>query len=615
MCTKQVNSFKNFCKKTEANFNIMMILKRNFRQIFCLALLLFNVVAVCAQHHSKTKPNIVLILTDDQGWGDLSVNGNTNLNTPNIDKLAEKGVTFDRFYVSPVCAPTRAELLTGRYHLRVGVTGVSSGEERLNLDETTIAEVFKVAGYTTAAYGKWHNGTQAPYHPNTRGFEDFYGFCSGHWGDYFSPMLEHNGEIVKGNGFIIDDLTDHGLAFIEKNKDNPFFLYLPFNTPHSPMQVPDKYWNKFKDKELTQRGKDFEKEDILHSKAALAMSENIDWNVGRLMAKLDELKLSENTIIIYLSDNGPNGHRWNGGMKGIKGSTDEGGVRSPMFMKWKGTLEAGKTIKEISGAIDLLPTLTDLAGIAYNSKKELDGVSLKPLLFEKNPKWEDRFIINCWRKRTSIRSQNYRLGYNGELFDMVEDPNQTTDISAVKPTIFKKLSEVKEQWESEVVSKIPEIDNRPFIIGHPGLKTTQIPARDAVLYGNVQRSSQYPNCSYLTNWKSINDKISWNVEVPKEGDFEVVIYYTCAPEGIGSTFELSFGSAKLVGKITEPFNPPEKGMENDRVKRIESYIKEFKPLKIGTIHLKKGQGVLKLQATEIPESQIMDFRLLTLERI
>jgi len=256
-----------------------------------------------------------------------------------------------------------------------------------------------------------------------------------------------------------------------------------------------------------------------------------------------------------------------------------------------------------------------LAGIAYNSKKEFDGVSLKPLLFEKNPKWEDRFIINCWRKRTSIRSQNYRLGYNGELFDMVEDPNQTTDISAVKPTIFKKLSEVKEQWESEVVSKIPEIDNRPFIIGHPGLKTTQIPARDAVLYGNAQRSSQYPNCSYLTNWKSINDKISWNVEVPKEGDFEVVIYYTCAPEGIGSTFELSFGNAKLVGKITEPFNPPEKGMENDRVKRIESYIKEFKPLRVGTIHLKKGKDVFELQATKIKGLQVMDFRLLTLERM
>ena len=159
---------------------------------------------------------------------------------------------FDRFYVSPVCAPTRAEILTGRYHVRAGVYDVSKGGERIDLDEETITEVLKNNGYKTAAYGKWHNGMQAPYHPNTRGFDDFYGFCSGHWGNYFDPILEHNGEIVKGEGFIIDDFTNRGLEFIERNKESPFFLYLPYNTPHSPMQVPDKFWKKFENKNLTQ---------------------------------------------------------------------------------------------------------------------------------------------------------------------------------------------------------------------------------------------------------------------------------------------------------------------------------------------------------------------------
>ena len=180
------------------------------------------------------KPNIVIILTDDQGWGDLGITGNTNLATPNIDAIAKNGVMFDHFYASPVCSPTRAELLTGRYFPRLGVYSTSSGGERLNLNETTIAEVFKEAGYATAAYGKWHNGMQPPYHPNARGFDDFYGFCSGHWGNYHSPMLEHNGEIVQGEGFIIDDLTNQGLDFINRNKERPFFLYLPYNTPHSP---------------------------------------------------------------------------------------------------------------------------------------------------------------------------------------------------------------------------------------------------------------------------------------------------------------------------------------------------------------------------------------------
>ena len=206
---------------------------------------------------SKSKPNIILILTDDQGWGDLSINGNTNLSTPNIDNLAKTGISFDRFYVNPVCSPTRAELLTGGYHTRGGVYSTSQGGERLDLDETTLADIFKKAGYTTAAYGKWHSGMQPPYHPNARGFDDFYGFCSGHWGNYFSPMLEHNGDITKGNGFLADDLTDKGLTFIEKNRDHPFLLYLPYNTPHSPMQVPDKGWSKFQNKKLPLLRNDF----------------------------------------------------------------------------------------------------------------------------------------------------------------------------------------------------------------------------------------------------------------------------------------------------------------------------------------------------------------------
>ncbi len=189
-----------------------------------------------SQHAYAQKPNVLVILTDHQGWGDLSLNGNTNLNTPNIDQLAAEGASFDRFYVCPVCSPTRAEFLTGRYHPRGGVYSTSAGGERLDLDEVTIGDTFKAAGYRTAASGKWHNGMQYPYHPNGRGFDEFYGFCSGHWGNYWNPMLERNGEIVKGNGFIIDDLTDHAINFIKQDGDEPFFAYLPYNTPHSPMQ-------------------------------------------------------------------------------------------------------------------------------------------------------------------------------------------------------------------------------------------------------------------------------------------------------------------------------------------------------------------------------------------
>jgi arylsulfatase A-like enzyme len=162
--------------------------------------------------------------------------------TPNIDSIGRAGVAFDRFFVCPVCAPTRAEFLTGRYHSRGGVRGVSTGLERLNLDERTIAEAFKAAGYATGAFGKWHNGSQWPYHPNARGFEEYYGFTSGHWGLYFDPPLEHNGTLIQGKGFITDYLTDRALEFIDKNQSRPFFCYVPYNVPHSPFSVPVQFW-------------------------------------------------------------------------------------------------------------------------------------------------------------------------------------------------------------------------------------------------------------------------------------------------------------------------------------------------------------------------------------
>ena len=181
-----------------------------------LAFLVSIVPTLAAHSQDASKPNVIVFLSDDQGWGDLSIHGNTNLSTPNIDSLAKDGALFERFFVCPVCSPTRAEFLTGRYHARGGVRGVSTGQERLDLDEKTIAQTFKAAGYATAAFGKWHNGLQSPYHPNDRGFDEYYGFCSGHWGDYFSPPLEHNGQFVRGNGFTADDFTDHAISFIEQ---------------------------------------------------------------------------------------------------------------------------------------------------------------------------------------------------------------------------------------------------------------------------------------------------------------------------------------------------------------------------------------------------------------
>ncbi|MEC7223082.1 MAG: sulfatase-like hydrolase/transferase, partial [Verrucomicrobiota bacterium] len=545
-----------------------------------------------------------------------SLNGNTDLSTPNIDSLAKDGASFEHFFVCPVCSPTRAEFLTGRYHVRGGVYSTSAGGERLDLDEVTIADTFRSAGYTTGAFGKWHNGMQYPYHPNGRGFDEFYGFCSGHWGDYFSPPLERNGKIVKGNGFCIDDFTDKAITFIENSSKNkkPFFAYLPYNTPHSPMQVPDKWWDKFKNKKIKMRNRDPRREDIDHLRCALAMCENIDWNIGRVLKKINDLKIEKNTIVIFFHDNGPNGVRWNGGMKGRKGSTDEGGVRSPLLIRWPDKISKGIKINQITSVMDLLPTLTDCANIPISSQKALDGRSLKPLLFGERNKWKERTLINYWRGKTSARNQNFRLDHLGKLYDMTNDPGQLADISALRPKIRNQLLEEVSNWKETVLPELGK-DERSFVIGHPNYRWTQVPARDGVSHGAIKRSGRFPNCSYYENWKTTEDKITWNCEVGATGTYEVSIHYALKKGDEGTVVQLSHNNASIKHEFTESHEVPSRGQENDRVERRESYVKDFKEIKIGKINLTKGKGELTLKALEIPGEESIEFRLLMLEKV
>ncbi|MCC6509837.1 MAG: arylsulfatase, partial [Pirellulaceae bacterium] len=465
---------------------------------------------------ASRRPNVIVILTDDQGWGDLSLNGNTNLSTPNIDAIGREGARFDRFFVCPVCSPTRAEFLTGRYHPRGGVYSTSTGGERLDLDERTIAELFKAAGYRTGAFGKWHNGSQFPYHPLARGFDEYYGFTSGHWGDYFSPPLEDDGLPTTGNGYLPDDLTDHALQFVQHNQKRPFFLYLPFNTPHSPMQVPDKWYDKVSSRELAFKGDD--KEDLNFTRAALAMVENIDWNVGRVMAKLKELEIDDQTIVLFFCDNGPNSSRWNGGMKGRKGSTDEGGVRSPLLVRWPGRIAPNRLITQISGAIDLLPTLTDLANVPVLDTHPVDGRSLRGLLEGQAPALPERTLFSTWSGKVSARNQQFRLDDRGQLYDMTTDPAQSRDVSDKFPQVAQEMREQVDAWRRDVLAERGP-DKRPFPIGHRDSNLTQLPARDGQATGQVERSAKAPNCSYFTKWSSTDDTINWSVDVLNAGTY------------------------------------------------------------------------------------------------
>jgi len=575
-----------------------------------LVSLLFALVGSASA--AAPRPNVVILLADDSGWGDYSHSGNTQVRTPNIDSIARAGASLDRFFVCAVCAPTRAEFLTGRYHSRGGVRGVSTGQERLNTDEKTLADAFKAAGYATGCFGKWHNGSQWPYHPNARGFDEYYGFTSGHWGEYFDPPLDHNGRPTRGKGYVADDFTTHAIEFIERHREKPFLCYIPYNTPHSPWAVPDEYWQRFKDKPVTQRATEPAREELDQTRCALAMMENLDANVGRVLQRLDALQLSANTIVIYFSDNGPNSARWNGGMKGIKGSTDEGGIRSVCFMRWPGGgIRAGTTVREIAGAIDLLPTLAALTGVKRVGDRLLDGRDASPLLLSQRVDWADRILFSHQNGSISARSQRYRLDSRDALFDMLNDPGQTKNIAQEQSDIAARMTKAVAQWRAEVLPK--GTDDRPYPVGYAEFPRTPLPARDGIPHGGVKRSAGAPNCSYFVNWTSLDDKMTWDIQVNTTATYDVEILYTCPVADAGSTVELEFNDAKLEGKVVPGWDPP-LYTNQDTIQRPagESQMKEFRPLALGAIRLEKGRGLLTLRARTIPGRSVMDVRQINL---
>ncbi|MHC4738466.1 MAG: arylsulfatase [Planctomycetota bacterium] len=558
------------------------------------------------------RPNVLLILTDDQGWGDIRSHGNEIIDTPVMDRLAGEGARFDRFFVSPVCSPTRASLLTGRYHLRTGTHGVTRGYENMRSEEVTIAEALRQGGYVTGCFGKWHNGAHDPYHPNGQGFDEFVGFCGGHWNNYFNTQLERNGTEFSSRGYITNVLTNAAIKFIEKNKERPFFCYVPYNAPHSPFQVPDKYFDKYKG-----RGLDDELACVY------AMCENLDDNIGRILKRLDELELSDNTIVLFTTDNGPNTNRYNGGMKGRKGSENEGGVRVPFFVRWPGHIKAGRTIEEISSHIDLLPTLVELCGVEMPRTLPLDGINLAGLLMGEGAKQPDRMIFTFKFPRRdgvtvpgSVRTQRWRavMAREGwELYDMKVDPGQKEDVSEKHPRVTKKLGDAYEKAVVDVTRA--GFEPLPIHIGYPEWPVVVLPGHEAFLEPSSRKGISYNGRAgwandWITNWTSTEAYPWWEVEVVKAGSFEVTLRYVCAKENVGAKVRVE-GSEGIVRNAHNPEPVP----SPDRVKRIEVYEKVWSSLSVGTVRLKKGRTRLAVRAVTKPGEKVMDLKAVQIRRI
>ena len=569
---------------------------------YLLWVFIFSLFVSCSR--ISEKPNFIIILTDDQGWGDLELTGNPVLKTPNLNNLADSGSLFNSFYVSPVCSPTRSEILTGNYHPRTGVIDVSEGGERINLDQKLISDYFKENNYKTAFFGKWHNGQQYPYHPNSRGFDEFIGYCSGHIGEYFNAELEHNGEFFKSDGYLTDYITDNTIDFIESNDNSPFFIFLSINTPHSPMQIGDEWWSRFEElnaEELSLNDLTAKESDkafgasnnntlVNHTKAAYAMIENIDWNVGRIMKSLLKSKKHENTVVIFLGDNGPNGNRWNDSLKGRKGSTDEGGVRSPLIFSYPKVNELlGEQINHISSSIDILPTLLDIADIEYDNS--IDGISLMPFLLNKTS-YDERIIYSHWKGNVSLRFKEYRLDKDNKLYNVVDDKSQIFPLN--NDSIKKYLVKKKNDWIDEVLNTSLSNEKRPFTISGNLNVNNVLPARDSYFSGGIKRSNRYPNDSFLTNW-SKSDSIYWPIQVMNDGLYSLRIFINANNESLNSELIVSTNNSNAEGKVNNVFISDLRGMENDRVPRIESYLKDFDAIDLNPIYLTKQSKYLSIK--------------------
>lgn len=416
-------------------------------------------------------PNIIIILTDDQGYGDLSCHGNPVIHTPNLDGLHAQSLRLTNFHVAPTCAPTRAGLLTGRHWNRAGVWHTVMGRSILYEDEVIIAELLGRAGYRTGIFGKWHLGDNYPSRPQDKGFQEAVvhggggvGQAPDYWGnDYFDDTYWHNGRPTGYSGYCTDIFFSEALRFIEANRNQPFFVYLCPNAPHSPYHVDPRYSQPYRDLGLPESLACF-----------YGMISNIDENVGRLIARLDEWGLAENTVLIFMTDNGTSEHGFNAGMRGRKGSEYEGGHRVPCFIRWPGgkLAPAGTDISQLATNMDIVPTIAELCGIAVPPDLKLDGISLVPLLRGEVSKWLERVVIcdsqrverpEKWRQ-SAVMTQRWRLINGEELYDILQDPAQQENVAAYYPDVVAQLREAYERWWEDLK---PAFDRyAEIVVGH-----------------------------------------------------------------------------------------------------------------------------------------------------
>lgn len=417
---------------------------------------------------APARPNVILIISDDQGYGDLSLHGNPYLRTPHIDSIGSDGVRFDQFHVNPVCSPTRSSLLTGRYYYRTGVVDTYLGRSMMHPDEVTLPEVLRGAGYRTGIFGKWHLGDHVPLRAVDQGFEEALTHDGGGiaqpsdppgGSSYFDPVLKRTAPGAaapvefKAKGYCTDLFFDGAIDYIRRNRNRPFFAYIAANAPHDPLQIADSYVQPF-----TSQGLDS------NTAKTYGMVKNLDDNVGRLLKSLEQWKLTRNTLLIFMTDNGPQRDRYNAGMRGRKGTVYQGGIRVPFFVRWPGgaapAVKPGRVDERVLAHIDVMPTIAEACGAKLPPNRHLDGRSFlsavrnpgsadsdpeRTLFFQWHRGERGRLYENC-----AARNNRWKLVNGKELYDLSADSAESTDVSAQHPDVTAGLRAQYETWFREM---------------------------------------------------------------------------------------------------------------------------------------------------------------------
>ena len=489
---------------------------------------------------ASVKPNVIVVLTDDQGYGDIAVLGNRMIKTPHIDDLHNDSVRLTNFHVDPTCAPSRAAVLTGRYSTRTGVWHTLAGRSLMSPDETTLGEVFQANGYRTAMFGKWHLGDNYPLRPEDQGFDHVIRIGGGgvnqtpdYWeNDNFDDTYWVNSKPTPYKGYSTDIFFNETMSFINESqaKKQPFFIYLATNAPHSPFTVAERYSKPYLDKGVPKRMSSF-----------YGMITNIDDNLGRLMAHLKKIDLDDNTILVFMSDNGtsggleksPEAGEWQGfnaGMRATKGSNYEGGHRVPFFIRWpNGEVKGGRDVNTMTAHLDLMPTLVDLAELNMPDSNAIDGMSLKPLLTSTNAgdiKWPNRTLVVHSQKRENpkkwskfaVMNQRWRLTSQTELYDITLDAGQKNNVANQYPEVVKSLTAQYESWWKTLT---PEFEKVVTInIGNASENPSRLTAHD---WHADKKDKKAP-----WNQKSIRKNVYvngyWIINVERDGDYEFKLY-------------------------------------------------------------------------------------------